>query len=57
MKHFSPDVARKLGHYVYLYVNPDYDPVRRAAETVGGELAAKLDGREGGDVVAFPKSR
>jgi integrase len=54
-------IARLLGHKqvstAERYVHPGVDPVRRAAETVGGELVAKLEGREGGDVVEFPKSR
>lgn len=52
-------IARLLGHTqistAERYIHPGDDPVRRAAETVGGELEAKLEGREAGDVVEFPK--
>jgi integrase len=50
-----PIIGRLLGHTqaatTARYAHLDNDPLRRAAEAIGGRIAAALDGKKGGSVV------
>ena len=45
MRGFSPEVRRKLGHYVYLYIDPLSDEVFYVGKGVGDRAFSHLDDR------------
>jgi integrase len=52
-----PIIGKLLGHTqsatTARYAHLDNDPLRRAAENIGGQIAAALEGKGGGAVVAL----
>ena len=56
-----PIVGKLLGHSqpqtTARYAHLDADPLRRAADTIGATIAAAMDGRKGGEVVAIAKNK
>jgi integrase len=56
-----PIIGRLLGHTqastTQRYAHLDADPLRRASETIGGRIAAALDGKRGGTVVELKGRR
>jgi integrase len=52
-----PIIGKLLGHTqastTQRYAHLDNDPLRRATEAIGGRIAAALDGKKGGTVVAL----
>jgi integrase len=56
-----PIIGRLLGHAqaatTARYAHLDNDPLRRASEAIAGRIAAALDGKNLGPVVAFPKRK
>lgn len=55
-----PIIGKLLGHTqaatTARYAHLDADPLRRAVDTIGATIAAAMDGRRGGDVVAIKKT-
>lgn len=56
-----PIIGKLLGHTqastTARYAHLDADPLRRASETIGGQIAAALDGKRGGTVVPMKRKR
>jgi integrase len=56
-----PIIGKLLGHTqastTQRYAHLDADPLRRASETIGGRIAAALDGKHGGSVVQLKGAR
>jgi integrase len=56
-----PIIGKLLGHTqastTARYAHLDADPLRRAADTIGATIAAAMDGRKGGEVVAIAKNK
>jgi integrase len=56
-----PIIGKLLGHTqastTQRYAHLDADPLRRASETIGGRIAAVLDGKHGGSVVQLKGAR
>jgi integrase len=56
-----PIIGKLLGHTqsstTQRYAHLDADPLRRASEAIGGQIAAALDGKRGGSVVPLKGSR
>jgi integrase len=54
-----PIIGKLLGHAqlstTQRYAHLDADPLRRASETIGGRIAAALEGRPGGSVVRIKR--
>jgi integrase len=56
-----PIIGKLLGHTqastTQRYAHLDADPLRRASETIGGQIAAALEGKRGGPVVQLKGGR
>ena len=56
-----PIIGKLLGHTqastTQRYAHLDADPLRRASETIGGRIAAALEGKRGGPVVQLKGGR
>lgn len=56
-----PIIGKLLGHTqastTQRYAHLDHDPLRRASEQIGGQIAAALEGEKGGAVLYFKGSR
>jgi integrase len=54
-----PIIGKLLGHTqaatTARYAHLDADPMRRAVDTIGATITAAMDGKKGGEVVAFKK--
>jgi len=57
----APIIGKLLGHTqastTQRYAHLDADPLRRASEAIGGQIAAALDGRRAGSVVQLKDIR
>jgi integrase len=56
-----PVIGKLLGHTqastTHRYAHLDNDPLRRAAENIGGQIAAALEGKRGGRVVTLRNAK
>jgi integrase len=56
-----PIIGKLLGHTqastTQRYAHLDNDPLRRAAESIGGQIKAAIDGKSGANVVSMKKGR
>src|SRR5262245_61799850 len=56
-----PIIGKLLGHTqastTQRYAHLDADPLRRASETIGGRIAAAMEGKRSGAVVQFKRGR